>query len=165
MSAITRRPTRLGSGIAVLVAVTALATLLAPPSVGTLVAAPGVALLGLGLLQGRRAPLTAGAGLVFVGVLVHATTVTDPLLPLVGAAASVVAWDVGEHAISLGEQLGREAPTRQASLTHAAASGLVGLATAGGAFVVYTATSRGQPLAALVLLLFAAVVLTSALRR
>jgi hypothetical protein len=48
-----------------------------------------------------------------------------PLAAVVGVAASVLVWDLGENAVALRDQLGRETGTREAELTHAVSSGLV----------------------------------------
>lgn len=55
-----------------------------------------------------------------------------PLAAIAGVAASVLVWDLGENAVSLRHQLGRDTDTRDAELTHAVASVLV----AGGGVVL-----------------------------
>lgn len=133
-----------------------------PTSVG--VALIGAAVLALGVLAGSSTALDAGAGLLFLGVVLTAAFAASPALPLVGAVATVVAWDVGDTGISLGRQLGTAAETSRLEAVHAATSVGVGLAAAIGAYAVYVLAAGNQPLPALVLLLFAAVVLTAALR-
>ncbi len=55
-----------------------------------------------------------------------------PLAAVVGVAASVLVWDLGENAVALRDQLGRETGTREVELTHAVSSVLV----AGGSAVL-----------------------------
>ena len=81
-----------------------------------------------------------------------------------GVIATVLAWDFGEQAISVGEQLGREADTTQLEITHAAGSTVVGVGAGALGYGIYLVSSGGQPVPTLVFLLLAAVVLTSALR-
>ncbi|WP_089872096.1 DUF7519 family protein [Halogranum rubrum] len=74
-----------------------------------------------------RRLLKVGASILFVSVLLGGLVSLGPLSTLlVGAVAALLVWDVGEHAIGLGEQLGRTAPTTRVELTHLAASLFVG---------------------------------------
>ncbi|WP_449289598.1 DUF7519 family protein [Natronobacterium lacisalsi] len=79
---------------------------------------------------------------------------------LVGAVATVLAWDRAQAAIDLGEQLGREARTLRLEAVGLASSLVVGLASATVGYAIYVVGSGGQPVSALVLLLLAAVLLT-----
>jgi hypothetical protein len=162
---VVRAPTRVGSAAAIVAAGLSV-TALVPA--GALGAAPGVvgfALVAVGLARGKRTTLTGGAALLLLGAIAAATTGVLSLYPLLAAALAVVAWDAGENAIGLGEQLGRVARTTHAELTHVVASALVGIVTAVGAFLVYRVARGGRPMPALVLLLVGAVVLMTLLRR
>lgn len=165
MTEISRRPSRIGVGLSLGAGATALAVTLVAPSVATTLAGVGFVALAAGVVRGVRAAVTGGTALLVGGTLLSAGGSPSPLLPVLGAVAAVVAWDIGENAICLGEQVGREARTLPAELTHGAVGSVVGLAAAAGGFLVFTVTSRGQPLPALVLLLVAAVALAAALRR
>lgn len=90
-----------------------------------------------------RQLLKIGSGLLFLSVLLGGLVSLGPLSTLlVGAVAALLVWDVGEHAIGIGEQLGRTAPTTRIELTHLAASLLVGVV----AIVVGLAVTRlGTP--------------------
>lgn len=128
----------------------------------------GVALVGTGVAPlggtGSRRLCKAGAAAAFVGVL--AASVVNQLQvgpALVATAGTVLAWDFGEHAIGLGEQVGRDAATLPSELTHA-----VGSLLAGGAavFAGQAATGvgpSGLSLPALVLVLASVVALSLAL--
>lgn len=164
MTAASRDPPRRSALWAVLAATVALAVLAGTDAVGALVAVPGVALVGAGAVRGNRGVLTGGAGLVVLGVLYAGAAGGGALPSLVAAAAAVVAWDVGEHGVGLGEQVGAAAHTDHAVDAHAVASVAVGGLAAGTGYLVFRVAAGGRPLAALVLLLVAALVLTVALR-
>ncbi|SEP30646.1 hypothetical protein SAMN04487948_14017 [Halogranum amylolyticum] len=74
-----------------------------------------------------RQLLKVGSVLLFFSVLLGGLVALGPLSTLlVGAVAALLVWDLGENAVAVGEQLGRNAPTRRLELTHLAASLLVG---------------------------------------
>lgn len=129
-------------------------------------AAGGLGLLSLtvGVLRGSRRATSLGAFALFVGVLV-AGVLAAPVEPLlVGGTATVLAWDFGQQAVTLGDQLGRDVETARAEFAHAGASTAVGAVTAGGGYLVFELSAGGQPVAAVVFLLLAVIVLTSAFR-
>lgn len=161
---VERSPAPFSQKVALLAAAPALvASIFSFPGIATAVG--GVALLGWGVYSGSRKFVSGGAFVLFLGVLLGSLGGTPlALLPLLGAAGSVVAWDVGENAISVGRQLGSESDTRRAELFHAGASAAVGLTGALVGFVVYRIAWGGQPLLALVALLVAGLFLLLALR-
>lgn len=164
VSTVDHSPTVPSRLIAVSAATVAFLTTLqaTPGSVG--VALLGASTLALGALTGSRLALDGGAGLLFLGVVLAAAFTAQPAIPLVGAVATVVAWDVGDTGVGLGRQLGTAAPTQRLEAVRTGASLAVGLGAAVGAYAVYILAAGNQPLPALVLLLFAAVVLTATLR-
>ncbi len=137
-----------------------------------LLAAPiGGALLGIGVLAlvvgstfGSRRALSWAAGIGILGLAVagYAGGAPEPLL--VSGVALVVAWDVADHGLSLGDHVGRNAGVRRAVLVHAGTNLLVGVASVGVVYGTYAVATGGQPVAALALLLFGAVVLVSLFR-
>lgn len=160
---VERRPARRSRGLALVAAsVAVLTSILTVPGLG--LGAAGFLGVLVGTLSPSRGLLDAGAAALGAGVLMSAAATPLAGLSLAGAVAAVLAWDLGEHAIGLGEQLGREAPTRRGELAHAGASAGVGLATAVAGYVVYRVAWGGQPLAALLLLLFAALFLMLSVR-
>ena len=162
---IDRSPAVVSSGLAVVAAgVSVVGTAFGAPT-GALGGAAGLVVLGLGLLVASRRAVTVGGGLLFAGVLFAGASGASAEPLLLGTVGAVVAWDVGDNAISVGQQLGRAARTRNAELVHAAASLAVGGVTAAVGYAVYLAAAAGQPLTALVFLLLGAVVLVSALGR
>lgn len=159
----TRSPTRLSRLVSLGAGAVALVTsgFYAWPAltVGT----AGLALLGAGLAVGAAARVTLGAvGLLVAGVV--AGVAGAPVLPvLVAVAAAAVAWDVGQTAVDLGEQLGREADTRRLEATTAAVSVGVGAVTVAAGYGLYRIGGGGLPIEALAFLAVAAVLLATAL--
>lgn len=164
MTAVDHRPARRSAALALVAAAASVAALLAAFTAASIAGVAGLPLVAVGALGGRRRTLTLGAGLLVLGALGSAVLAAPPLPALVGVAGAVVAWDVGENGIGLGEQVGRAADSANAEYTHAAASALVGVVVVGLAYAVFLSFGGGRPLAALVLLLVAAVLLTAGLR-
>jgi hypothetical protein len=136
---------------------------------------PGI--LGLWVLAAALLPLRfrwsrllvdAGTGLMFVAVLTSGIVRGASTAALVvAAAATLLAWDVSENAVSMGGQIGSDetAATSRAEFVHAGMSGGVAVT----AVVVVLGVARlgidGLPFAALVALLVAAVTLTLVFHR
>lgn len=147
----------------VAVAVAASAVLLAAPVAGAVVGAATV-VFAAGLFRRSARLLSWGAGVGLVGITVagYLGGAVEPLL--VGGVALAFAWDVADHGLSVGEQVGREARTRRNVAVHAGTNLLVGGLAVGVAYGVSVAAGGGRPIAALALLLFGGVVLASAFR-
>lgn len=124
----------------------------------------GLLVLTVGVLRGSRRAITVGAFALFVGVLLAGLEGAPPLWILVGAVGTVLAWDIGENAVGIGEQLGGDAETVRLEAVHAATSLGVGAVTVVASYGIYTVAGGGQPLSTLVFLLIAVVALTLALR-
>lgn len=132
----------------------------------------GLPFIALGILQvhPRIDRRLVSLGLVFlvVGAILSGMfngTGTDPVPLLVSLAAAIVAWDAGEQAINVGEQLGRTARTWPSEVVHSLGSTVYGALSVGTAVVLFQADVTGLPLESLLLLLAAAVVLMVALYR
>ena len=123
----------------------------------------GTLVLWAGLLRGTRSTVTTGA----FGLFVAATVAGAQAAPVVPVLASVVlaavAWDAGNNAISIGEQLGRSADTARIEVVHGAATLATGTLTAGFGYATYRLATGGQPVAAVVFLLLGAVLLVATL--
>lgn len=161
---IDRRPPLRG-GVA---AVALLAVLTLVESVYAPYAAPFGALAVLAATaaaaRGWRRAATWAGFLAFLGAVVAGVQNAPPVVVLLGVTGAVVAWDLLDNGVSLGDQLGREASTGRAELVHAGGSAALGLGVSFAAYALYTVVGGGKPLSALVLLLLAAVALTSLLR-
>ncbi len=127
----------------------------------------GLLLLAFGVLPlrgtGSRGLVTVGTALLFVSVLAAGLFRAPVGTLLVAGALTVVAWDVGENAISIGEHLGIAAETRPIEATHAAGSLLVAGATVGVGFLLVGVGTAGLSLVQLALLLVAILALSVAL--
>jgi len=162
---VTRRPPRSGVAVAALSAALGAATLGVVSAPAGAVAAVGVLLVGGGTLAGSRRALGWGAvSLVAATLLAGGVSGAGPGPLLVGGLSAALSWDLGEHAVGLGDQLGRETDATRNLATHAAGSISVGAVAAAVAFGVYAAAAGGQPVVALVFLLVGAIALVSALR-
>lgn len=143
--------------------VATLAALAAAPSGGALLALATVGLAAGSVRRSYRAlSWAAGVGVVGLAVAGYRGAGVEPLL--VGGVALAVAWDVADHGLSVGEQVGRDARTRRNVAVHAGTTLLAGALSVGIVYGVYLAAAGSQPVAALALLLFGAVVLASTLR-
>ncbi len=161
-TAIETRPTRLGIGLTGLFAIVAvLATVIPLALIPNLI---GTLLVVAGTVRGTRAIVTVGAGGLVIGVIVAGLAGVEPEPLLIATAAAVLAWDAGMQAIDLGETLGRTADTSRALVVHVAASTITAAVIAGLGYAVYRIVGSGQPVTALVLLLFGAIVLSAAFR-
>jgi hypothetical protein len=161
---IDRSPARLSSALAISAAGLSAGTSALSGTVGLAGGLAGFGLLAVGVLLGSRRGVTLGATVLLIGALGGGLLTNAPYLLLPGVIATVLAWDLGEQAINVGEQLGRQAETTQLEATHAAGSTVVGVGAGGLGYGIYLVSSGGQPVTALVFLLLAVVVLTSALR-
>jgi hypothetical protein len=115
----------------------------------------GVALVAGALFITRsRRWLSVGSVLVLVGAIVTgAYGAVSPELMLVGIGATILAWDVGQHGIVIGEQLGRRTRTTRNLLVHATSSAVVIGLVSGVAYLGYLVARDGRHASAVVLVL------------
>jgi len=161
---ITRQPTKSGTMIAVVAATVASAFAVFGGLSAFGLAIVGFAIMGFGLLGARRQLLDLGGLVLFGGVALGAIQGAPVLSVLLGTVATVVAWDAGGTAMSMGRQMGRETSTKRAETVHALVGTAVGLVAIAAGYTVFRVASGGQPTAALVLMLLAIVFLVSGLR-
>jgi hypothetical protein len=123
-------------------------------------------LAGLGLLAGYRTPVGLAVGILFFGLMLTGTFLDASVeVLLTGTVACALIWDFGENAISIGQQLSRDSSTVQIEGIHAMTSTMIGVVGAGLVYGIYTASTGGKPLPALVLMLVGVVVLGWLIRR
>lgn len=160
MNEFDARPPRLATAIAVVAG--GLAVLFTAPGGTTAMgfSALGIPVLGLGAFRGQRRYVSIGGLVIASGTLVGGLFGAPVVSVVVAMAATYVAWDVGEHGVGLGEQVGHRARSRNAVVSHAAASTAVAAVTSIVATVLYTVGPSGRPFGALLLLLVGAVLLT-----
>lgn len=127
------------------------------------VATGGLLLFAIGLLWRSRTWLSGGALALFGGAVTAALVASRPLPVLLGGAAAMLAWDVGERALTLGEQLGRAGATRRLRVARTGSSATVGALGVGTGYAVLTVGAGSIPLLALVALLLGTVVVVALL--
>lgn len=158
------RPGSLSVWLTALAALVAATTSARTPTAMALGAA-GAILLTVGVRRGDGRLHTFGAITLFGSVLAAGVAGAGPATMLVATGATVVAWDAGDNAIGLGEQLGSRARTRRNVLAHTGSTALVAVGVGTLAFVVFRTASAGQPTTAVALLLVAALLFTVLLDR
>lgn len=154
-------------GVAVVAAGVGLLVVRAPglgPTVEAFLGLLGVAAIGAALAPARggweRYLLATGTALLVLMLVVSGATRSASTVRLLTAgAATVLAWDLGEQAVSLGEQVGATGVRARGEFVHGGATMAVGVGGVAGALVLRSAGPSGLPLPALVLLLAAGVVL------
>ncbi|ARS91651.1 hypothetical protein B1756_03135 [Natrarchaeobaculum aegyptiacum] len=157
---ITREPAVASSVAAVGLSIVAAALAGVGSPVGLLVGLAGIVLLAVALVRNSRR-LVDVAGLVcFVGVVAGGLEATAVEPSLLATLAVVLAWDRAHGAIDVGTQLGREAPTRRLEAVSFASSLFVGVFAGTLGYAVYLIGGTGQPVAAVVLFVIAAALVT-----
>lgn len=97
----------------------------------------------LGFLSGRAAGAsTASSGLLVAVALSKTVGVAAPVV-LAGLVISLLVWDAGDYAATIGREVGHRASTRQTELVHLGGSLLVGVVAAGAAAVLVGPVGRG----------------------
>lgn len=162
--AVTHSPATVSSVLASVAAVLAVltsTTSLLALAVGVfgLVAVVG----GLFTLESERAAIV-GTAVVFVGVVLSGVFGNSVPLLVMGALATILAFDFATNAFSVGRQLSDQTDTARGELVHAAASTAVGVVIVGIGAGVYVAAFTGIPVSALAFLLFGALLLIWAIR-
>ncbi|WP_207592662.1 DUF7519 family protein [Halomontanus rarus] len=125
----------------------------------------GLAILASGLFgEPSRARVTLGAAGLFLSVLVAGGFGTPAEVLLISMIGTLLAWDLGQHAIGLGEQVGSHSQTQRNEIVHASLSAMVATISAAIGYLVFATAGGGRPVSALILLLVAVVFLAWALR-
>ncbi len=124
----------------------------------------GLFLLVVGLVGARHRIVTGGAAALVLGAFFSGIAGAPAVPLLLAVTTAVIAWDFANAAISFGEQLGTAASTIRLEATHMASTGFVGVAVAGLGYTLFQVGTGRQPIAALVLLVVAAVLLVEAVR-
>lgn len=161
------RPARIGQGITIGAAL--IGVVLSAPF--TILALPfGIAGLAIAAISMTYNPskgwLSIGTALMFSGVLISgAFGVLPAEIILLSVASIIVAWDAGQHAISLGNQIGRSSQSHRNQLVHTAAT-VLGITIASGAlFTVYVIGGDGYPAPAVGVIIVGIVVAAWVLRK
>lgn len=99
-----------------------------------------------GYLSQQTAGYSLAAGGLFVATAFAGTVGAPAWLVFGGLVGSLFVWDVGQYGTTLGEEIGRHAPTRDAELVHAGgtlAVGLFGTAVAYGVGTLFESGGAG----------------------
>jgi len=162
---LTRRPSWRSVAVPAVVGSFAVAACAAATPSATVVSAAGVVVLVVGAWRGRHGLVDAGGLVAFVGPVLAGLPGGSAGPVVVGATATVVAWDAAGNAVSLGRQVGQAADTTRVAVLHALASAAVGAAVVALAVVLFLAGPARQPVNTLFVLLLAGAVLVAALNR
>lgn len=121
----------------------------------------GVAMIAFSLfVVHSRGWLSVGTALILVGTIISgAYGALTPELMLVGVASTVIAWDLGQHGISIGEQLGRKTQSKRLQLVHTATSAVVIGLVSFIAYFVFLFSGDGRPGPAVALIVLGIVVM------
>ena len=165
MTEVTYRPSTLGSSLSLFAGLFSLLGFALASVDALAVGALSLLLLAGGLYAPSRGAVTLAAACLLLAILLAGARGAAPEALLVASLGAVLAWDIGEFAVGVGEQLGRDADTSRLELVHAAVTLLIGAVAAGVGYAVYRGIAGGQPMAALVFLLVGVVAAVAALRR
>jgi len=162
---VTHSPTTVSAVLATLAAILAVfasSTSLLAMGLGAfgLVAVVG----GLFVFDSERA-MAVGTGIVFVGVVLSGILGSSLPLLIMGSFATILAFDIGQNAFSVGRQMSDETETTRGELVHASASLAVGIVIVGVAAVVYIAAFEGLSVSSLAFLLLGAMLLVWVIRQ
>lgn len=156
-------PSSLGRGLTLVAGLLASVSLApALPAVAVGVLATVTLAYGLQARSGRV--LGFGVATLVVALLLGGVLGTPAELLVIATGATILAWDVADSALVVGEQLGRKARTERLELVHAAASLAVAVVGSAVAYAVFRLAGGGRPLLAVVLLLLGATILVAVLR-
>lgn len=161
------RPARIGQGITLGAALVGVA--LSAPF--TVLAIPfGLAGLTLAAVSLTYKPskgwLTIAVALMFSGVLISAAFGVLPAeIVLLSVGAIIISWDSGQHAISLGNQVGRQTRSHRNQLVHTAATVLAVTVASGALFGIYVFAGQGYPAPAVGVVIIGIVVAAWLLRK
>lgn len=164
MMELTRKPTRRNTVASLTAAVVALVAIGSGSPAGGLFGLIGLGLLALGLHRGARLAVDFGGGVLFIGVILGGLQGLSPEATVIGAVGTLLAWDLANSAVELGEQLGRETSTDRLEAVHIITSLAVGLLSATIGYGVFVYSGAGYSLGVVVLLILAVVFLIAGLR-
>lgn len=119
---------------------------------------------GLFVFDSERA-MAIGTGIVFVGVVLSGILQSSLALLILGAFSTIMTFDLGQNAFSVGRQLSDDTQTVRGELVHAAASVAVGVVIVGVAAGIFIAAFEGLSVSSLAFLLLGALLLVWAIRQ
>ena len=162
---IDRSPARTSTSIALGTSAIAVLSMAIWHWLGLLIALFGFCCVMVGLGRRSRTLLGAGVGWFTIAVVFGVVIGVPTEVVLVGMVCAVLAWDAGQRALTIGEQLGQEATTTRLEVLHTAASGFVGVGTLGVTVLVSRSLSLSYPVVSVLLVSAGVVVLLFAQKR
>lgn len=163
--AIDERPPVAAVVTAVVVALAATLFLASANLTAAVAAAIAIPCFVISGYTGSRRALAAGSGALVLAVVMVGVAGGSPDVVVASAVLAVVAWDVLDHGISLGEHVGRAARSHRSLLVHSGATLLVGVLLAGAGLIALAVIPGGWPIMALVFAVIAGVFALVALDR
>ena len=157
-------PARLSSQLMVVAGAAAVMQVAIVSLVGAIPAMAGYVVAVAGLRSRQRSTVELGAMVIFVGIVVAGIAESEPLWLVGAAVGTTLVWDLGEQAITVGEQVGTRAQSDRGERRHALMSVGVGIGIGGVLLGVHSVSTGGFPVGGLVVLLVAALLLASAVR-
>ncbi len=109
-------------------------------------------------IESRRG-VSVGVAVLFFGVLLGGLLGNSGPFLIVATIGTILAFDLGHNAFSLGEQMSDDTSTSRGELVHAAASLLIGLVASVVTYLIYLLSASGVTTAALTFVLLAAIAL------
>ena len=164
---IDMRPPRAGQAIALVAALVGVG-LSAPFTVLSIpFGLAGLALAAMALTYKPSSGwFTIGVALMFAGALISGGFgVLPPEVMLLAIGSIIVSWDAGQHAVSLGNQIGRQTRSHRNQLVHSAATVLAVTIASGALFVVFAIGGDGHPAPAVALIIIGIVLAAWLLRK
>jgi len=163
--AVDHGPTKLSSVAAVVAGFVAALTsgpfsLLALP-----LALGGVAMIAGGLFwRTNRTWVTTGTMSLYLAPIIAGALGVAVELLLLSVVSTFLAWNFGQRAIDLGEQVGRHSTTARNEAINISLVTFIGFASAALGYGVYTVSEGSRPVAAVAMLVLAALFLSWAMR-
>jgi len=113
-----------------------------------------------------RGWLAVGTGLVGLGAIISGAYGAVPVeLLLIGTSVTILAFDIGQYGIVVGEQLGRKTQTHYLEAIHALLTVITLIITNTVVYFLYLFGGGGRPASAVSFLVIGAIVLTWLYRR
>lgn len=110
-----------------------------------------------GLRASKRFYVSLGASGLAIGIILAALAGVHPVPILLVTVLSIIAWDSGQHAITIGRQLGSAATTRSLEQYHVLFTAVATFVVAVLVYLIFYLSSSSQPFVSIVLLLVSAI--------
>lgn len=162
---VVHEPARLSAGLACVAALLAVLTSAPASALAMVVGLFGFGGFAVGLFAVRSWLLVGiSTAVIFASVIVSGLFGNETVLVVISTFATILAFDYGQNAFSVGTQLTAATETTRGEIVHAATSAIGGTITVAITIAVYLIVGGEQSIAALVFLLLASVLLVWTIR-